>query len=252
MAVFEHEGLSINYEESGQGTPVLVLPGWGGSIEEMQPLREALSGKHRVIAADVPGCGGSGPQPREYTPSYYHDDAGVFLAMLKALDASPAHVIGFSDGGEYALIMAATDPTAVSSVVTWGAAGTIANMPEMAEAMSNLIDAPIPPMQGFAEYMKATYGEANARAMTQSFGKAMKAIMQSGGDLSRSRASKIACPALLITGEHDFLAPPGLVSDMAGGIPHGEYIEAKGASHPIHHEQGEWLVKTITDWISKR
>ena len=136
MEWFEHDRSRIYYEESGTGHPVLLLPGWGGTIDELAPLREALAPKYRVIAADVPGSGKSGPQPRQYTPSYYHDDARSMLAMLKALNASPAHVVGFSDGGEYALVMAATDASAVKSVVTWGSAGKLPDAPEMAAAMS--------------------------------------------------------------------------------------------------------------------
>jgi hypothetical protein len=51
----------------------------------------------------------------------------------------------------------------------------------------------------------------------------------------------------LITGEQDFLAPPALVSDMAGAIPGGEFVEVKGAGHPIHHEQPDLLVKLVVD-----
>lgn len=251
MAWFEHAGGRIYYEESGQGEPLLIMPGWGGTIDELMPLRQALSAKYRVIAADLPGCGKSTPQPREYTPSYYQDDARVFLAMLKALNASPARVVGFSDGGENALVMAATEPGAVKSLATWGSAGTLPNMPPMAEAMSNLIDAPIPPMQEFSSYMKATYGEANARAMTKSFGQNLLAMMKGGGDISRSRAASIASPALLITGENDFLATPALVADMAAAMPHAEFVEAKGASHPVHHEQSDWLTATVVDWLAK-
>ena len=80
MPFFEHNGLRINYEESGQGAPLLIMPGWGGTIEELMPLRQALAANYRVIAADLPGCGKSEPQPREYTPSYYQDDARLFLS----------------------------------------------------------------------------------------------------------------------------------------------------------------------------
>ena len=252
MPFFEHSGLRINYEESGRGEPLLLMPGWGGTIDELMPLRQALSAKFRVIAADVPGCGKSEPQPRQYTSSYYQDDARSFLAMLQSLDAVPAHLAGFSDGGEYALLMAAVEPSAAKSVVTWGAAGKVPNMPQMMDAMSNLVDAPIPPMQDFSTYMKATYGETNARLMAKSFAQAVRAIMEAGGDISRSRAANIACPALLITGEQDFLATPALVMDMAGAMPKAEFVEAKGASHPIHHEQADWLVATIADWLAKR
>jgi pimeloyl-ACP methyl ester carboxylesterase len=252
MPTFRRDGITINYEESGAGTPLLILPGWGGTIDELTPQREALSTTFRVIAADLPGSGKSGPQPRHFATTYYHDDAALFLSFLDELGASPAHLVGFSDGGEYALVMAAARPSAVKSLVTWGAAGKVPDAPEMAAAMSNLIDAPIPPMVGFAEYMKATYGEANARAMTKSFGATILAIMKAGGDISRSMAYAITCPALLITGEHDFLAAPPVVADMAAAIPNGEFLEAAGAGHPVHHERGEWLTTTICSWLSNR
>lgn len=252
MTTFEHDGVSINYEESGAGEPLLIMPGWGGTIDELMPQRQALATRFRVIAADLPGSGKSGPQPRRYATTYYQDDATTMLALLRSLGAVPAHLVGFSDGGEYALVMAANAPQSVRSVVTWGSAGKLPDAPELAAAMSSLIDAPIPPMQGFSEYMKATYGEANARAMTKSLGEVLLAIMKAGGDISRSRAKSITCPALLITGEQDFLAPPALVSDIAGAIPGGEFVEAKGAGHAIHHEQSGWLTETIVNWLAKR
>lgn len=171
--------------------------------------------------------------------------------MLDAIGASPAHVVGFSDGGEYALLMAVLRPGAVRSIVTWGSAGSLGNNREMAGAMSTIIDDPIPPMREFSAYMKTAYGEANARVMTRSLAKTLLAVTDAGGDISRSRAASITCPALLITGEHDFLAPPPLVSDMAGAISNGEYLEAKGATHPVHHEQPEWLTETIVNWLSR-
>jgi valacyclovir hydrolase len=123
MAWFDHGDMRTYFEESGSGDPLLMLPGWGGTIDELAPLREALAPAFRVIAADVPGSGRSGPQPRTYTASYYRDDARAFLAMLDAIEASPACLVGFSDGGEYALLMATQRPDSVRSIVTWGAAG---------------------------------------------------------------------------------------------------------------------------------
>ncbi len=250
MAWFEHREVRIYYEESGSGDPVLMLPGWGGSIDELAPLREAVAPTYRVIAADVPGSGRSGPQPRTYSPSYYRDDALIFLAMLDALGASPARLVGFSDGGEYALLMAAMRPEAVRSVVTWGSAGALPDAPELTEAFSSLVDDPIPPLADFAAYMTATYGESNARVMAQSLAASLRTIMEAGGDISRSRAASIACPTLLITGEHDFLATPALVTDMAQAIPNGEFLEAKDASHAVHHGKPAWLSETVVGWLS--
>jgi valacyclovir hydrolase len=251
VPTFDHGQSRVYYEESGDGTPLLLLPGWGGSIEELTPLRDALTSRFKVISADLPGSGKSGPQPRTYTPSYLEDDTQTFLALLDVLQASPAHVIGFSDGGECALLMAAIKPDAVRSILTWGSAGSLGDNRPMAEAMASIVDDPIPPLRDFSNYLKSVYGEDNAQVMTQSFAQSLLAIMDAGSDISRSRAGDIACPALLITGEHDFLAPPALVADMAGAIAKGEFIEAKGASHDVHHEQPQWLIETITGWLAK-
>jgi valacyclovir hydrolase len=252
MPWFEHDDSRVYYEESGTGDSLLLLPGWGGTIDELVPLREALAPHFKVIAADLPGSGKSEPQPRTYTPTYYQADSNTFLAMLDSLGASPAHLVGFSDGGEYALLMAATKPEVVRSVVTWGSAGSLGNDPRMADAMATMVDDPIPPMRDYSTYLKMAYGDANARIMTQSAARTFRQIIEAGGDLSRSRAMAISSPALLITGENDFLATPALVSDMARAMPNAEFIEAKGASHAVHHEQSEWLTETVSGWLSQQ
>ena len=130
MAWFEHNGSRIYYEEQGTGTAVLVLPGFAGNIEEFAVLRDALvAAGYRVIAADLPGSGRSEPQPRTYTATYFEDDAGSFAALLEHLATGPAHLMGFSDGGDISLLMAALTPGVARSVVSWGAAGVL-NDPE--------------------------------------------------------------------------------------------------------------------------
>ena len=251
MSYFDSQGVRLYYEDEGAGDPVLLIPGWGGSVAELAPIRERLTKQYRVIAVDPPGSGKSGPQPRTYTAGYYRDDVPHFLALLEALDAAPAHLVGFSDGGEYELLLAALHPSCARSLVVWGAAGSLGSNAEMADLMASVIDNPIPPMASFAEYLKATYGEQNARIMTKSAGGALRKMIEAGGDISRSVADHIRCPATLVTGEHDFLATPTLVSEMAAAIRDGEFIEVKGASHPVHHEQGERLLEIISSRLDR-
>ena len=254
MAWFEHNSSRIYYEEQGSGDPVLVLPGFAGSIEEFAALREALvAAGYRVIAADLPGSGRSEPQPRSYTATFYEDDARSFAALLQYLGSGPAHLIGFSDGGITALLMAALTPSATRSVVTWGAAGTISDPSgQLVEAMYNVIDHPIPPLQGFRDYLVTTYGEANARAMTQSTVNALGEIIEkNGGDLSLSKATNITCPVLLIAGEHDIFAPPALASQLAARIRTAQVIEAEGAEHNVYADRPAWVTQTILDWLGK-
>jgi valacyclovir hydrolase len=253
MAWFEHGTSRIFYEAQGGGTPVLVLPGFSQGNEEFSYLREALiAAGYRVIAAALPGSGRSEPQPRTYTATYYKEDADAFAALLRHLATEPAHLIGFSDGGEVSLLMATLIPEGVRSVVVWGAAGVI-NDPDgrMREAMYNIVDHPIPPLKPLHDFLVATYGEANARVMTQSHVDALSDIIKGGGELSRSKADRITCPVLLISGEHDMFAAPALASELAARIHLAEVLVAEGAEHNVYGERPEWLTQTIVDWLGK-
>ena len=253
MFWFEHNSNRIYYEEQGSGAPVLLLPGFTQSIEEWSPFREALAAAgYRVIAADLPGSGRSEPQPRAYTATYFEDDARSFAALLQHLGTGPAHLVGFSDGGEVSLLMAAMMPGVTRSVIALGAAGVI-NDPsgKLREVLYNVVDHPIPQLQEFRDKIVAAYGEANARAMTQSEVAAISDIIEAGGEVSRSKAGNITCPVLLIAGEHDIFAPPALASQIAARIRTAEVLEAEGSEHGVHHDRPEWLTQTILDWLGK-
>jgi valacyclovir hydrolase len=251
---FEHGTSKIYYEEQGSGDPVLLLPGWSQFIDELTDLRKVISGAgYRVIAADLPGSGRSLPHPREYTTSYFDDDAASFAALLDHLGVGPYHLIGFSDGGDVTLLMALQSPRVARSVVTWGSAGLLSDPTgQLRQAMYNMIDNPIPPMRGFRDYLVAQYGEQNARAMTQSEANAIGAIIETrGGDLSLSKADQITCPALLIAGEHDMFVPPPLLTQLASRIPNSESHIVEGAGHAVNDDKPEWLASTILDWLSR-
>ena len=254
MAWFEHGSSRIYFEAQGSGDPVLLIPGFGGSIEEFSGLRNSLvMAGYQVIAADLPGSGRSEPQPRTYTSSFYEEDTQAFAALLQYLEREPAYLLGFGNGGEICLLMAELMSAAVRSVVTCGAVGTINDPREdLREAMYNVVDYPIPPLQEFRDYLFVTYGEANARVMTQSVAAAISNIIeQNGGNISLSKANLITCPVLLIAGEHDIFAPPSLVCELAAHMCTAEVLVAEGAEHFAYIENPEWLTHTILDWLAK-
>jgi valacyclovir hydrolase len=252
MAWFDHGTSRIYYEESGQGVPVLLIPGFSGRVEDFAELRAALSPSYRVITADPPGSGRSGPQPRDYTADYFEDDARSFAALLKHLDVGPAHLMGFSDGGEYSLLMAARTPEVARSVVTWGASGGISDPTgQLREATAHVVDDPPPPLKGWRDYLVSTYGEENARVMTQSLERALTGIIDRGGDISLSLADRITCPALIIVGDNDFFLPFDLAIRLTSRLPKGVPLKAVGAGHDVHHAQPAWLAQTILNWLKE-
>jgi len=132
-----------------------------------------------------------------------------------------------------------------------GAAGRLVAPQGMPEAFYQLVDDPNPPLRDLAEHLKVTYGEDNARAMTRSEANALRAIIEAGGDLSRSHASGITSPALLLTGEHDPFCPPALVSELAEVIPRGEFVRVDEVGHDVHTARPQWLAETITRWLEQ-
>jgi valacyclovir hydrolase len=254
MAWFEYGSSRIYFEAQGRGDPILIIPEFGGSIEQFSDLRNALvMAGYQVIAGDLPGSGRSEPQPRAYTASYFEEEALAFMALLQHLSSEPAHLVGFGNGGEICLLIAEMMPEVVQSVVTYGVAGTI-NDPEgvIQEAMFNVVDHPILSLQQFRDYLVSTYGEEQARAMTQSVAVAWNNIIEGDGQLSRSKADKITCPVLLIAGDHDFIAPPALVRELAARMHTAEMLLVENVEHFMYSDCHEWLTHTILDWLAKQ
>jgi valacyclovir hydrolase len=244
------DGARLYYEDTGRGDPVVLMPGWGGSIIELNGLRAALADGFRIVAIDLPGSGRSQPQPRRYTASYYADDGQTLLGLLDELGIRAAHLAGFSDGGEEALLLAGLRPSLALSVFTWGAAGQLVAPPGTLESLARVIDDPSPELIDLAAYLTQAYGADGARLMTRTWAAAMSDIIAAGGDVSRTRAHLISCPALLITGSDDVFCPPDLVSDMAGLIPRGQFREARGAGHAVHLSHHGWLARQLGDWLA--
>ena len=250
MAWYGPDGRQLYYEDTGRGDAVLLMPGWAGSITELDGIRRELASGFRVIAADLPGSGRSQPQPRYYTASYYLDDARTLASMLDGLGVDAAHLVGFSDGGEEAMLMAALWPGRALSVLTWGAAGQVVAAPDLLDELARLVDEPIDSLKALAAYLVQAYGADGARIMAGSWAQAMRAITEAGGDISLSRAELITCPALLVTGTYDPVCPPDLVREMASAITRGEFVEAPEAGHDVHCSHHRWLASAVTGWLS--
>jgi pimeloyl-ACP methyl ester carboxylesterase len=107
-------------QRSSRSTPVVCLPGLARTAADFEALALALShdGPHprRVIALDYRGRGLSDydRDPANYSLPVELADV---LALVTALDASPAIFVGTSRGGILSMLLAAVRPTAIAGVV---------------------------------------------------------------------------------------------------------------------------------------
>jgi esterase len=109
-------GIRLYYEDHGEGAPIATIHGGGSSALMWADAVEELARLGRVIAYDRRGCTRSErPEPYERTSLAEHADDAA--ALLDALAAAPAVVIGRSYGGAVAVDLALRYPDRVRALV---------------------------------------------------------------------------------------------------------------------------------------
>jgi len=105
---------------SGDGPPLVLVHGLGGTIENWRALAPPLAIDHRVLVPDLPGHGGSGLLSEARDVDALSE---AVLGIVDAEEAGEAVWIGHSLGGLVALRAAALRPDAIRGLVLAAAAG---------------------------------------------------------------------------------------------------------------------------------
>jgi pyruvate dehydrogenase E2 component (dihydrolipoamide acetyltransferase) len=107
-------GRKISYAGDGtDGDVILLVHGYGGDRNSWLFLQEPLAAKYRVYALDLPGHGTSAKDVGDGSAGVLAD---AVVAVLDALGAARAHLVGHSMGGAVALAAAARDPGRIASL----------------------------------------------------------------------------------------------------------------------------------------
>jgi pimeloyl-ACP methyl ester carboxylesterase len=113
-------GLKIRYRLAGRGPDVLLLHGWGGSIESFHPLIQGLSASFRTLTLDFPGHGQSDLPP---SPWHVSDFLACTLEFMDRLELTSPHIVAHSFGGRVAIKLAAVHPERAAHLLMTAAAG---------------------------------------------------------------------------------------------------------------------------------
>jgi pimeloyl-ACP methyl ester carboxylesterase len=112
MSYADTNGLSLYYEEHGEGEPLVLLHGGLGSVEMFAGLIPQLTGR-RLIAVDLQGHGRTADVDRPFRVETMADDVAGLIAEL----GGTADVLGYSLGGEVATRLAIQHPERVRNLV---------------------------------------------------------------------------------------------------------------------------------------
>ena len=116
----EWRGARLHYAVGGAGSPLVLVHGLGGIVENWCALAPALAERHRVLVPDLPGHGRSALLSEARNLDSLSEAA---LGLAEAEDIRGAIWIGHSLGGVVALRAAVLRPDAVGGVVLAAAAG---------------------------------------------------------------------------------------------------------------------------------
>ena len=238
-------GLELAYDESGSGTPLLLVHGWPLDRTMWTGQLGGLGTHARVLAPDLRGFGGSTVRP-PYSIDQYADD---LIAFLDALGLAQAVVCGLSMGGYVAfsilrrhrdrvrgLILADTRATADTDEGRANRRKLIALIER--EGMDALAERQLPSMIGrttmerqpeLAEGVRRTMASLSPEGVVG----AARAMAERPD--STPLLSSIDVPTLVVGGAEDAITPPAVLRAMAAEIRGSrvEILEHAGHVSPL-------------------
>ncbi|MFC1921563.1 alpha/beta fold hydrolase, partial [Chloroflexota bacterium] len=118
MPKIKTNNIETYYEITGEGTPLVLIPGMGMSMNLWIPQVEPFSKHFKVITYDVRGHGDSGSSDDKYSIKLFASD---LKALLDTLGISKTHICGLSMGGLIAQQYAIDYPDMVDRLIIVGA-----------------------------------------------------------------------------------------------------------------------------------
>lgn len=110
--------IELSYSEYGTGGPLFLLHGNSEDRNYFEAQISPLASRYHVFAIDTRGHGQSPRGIAPFTLSQFADD---LHAMLNLLSINQADILGFSDGGNIALLFALRYPERVRRLIINGA-----------------------------------------------------------------------------------------------------------------------------------
>jgi pimeloyl-ACP methyl ester carboxylesterase len=253
-------GATLNYQEQGSGTPLVLLHGFPLDSRIWREQVAALSNGFRVIAPDLRGFGQSKSNDA-FTMESLADDVHALLTDLGAL---PAIVGGLSMGGYVMLAYAKKYPTDLRGLMLIDTKAE-GDTPEGKEGRQKMIElARAQGAKAVADQMMPKMLAPDADKSRPQVKRELDAIMQSQTPLtiehalsamrdrpdSVSNLPSIAVPTLVIVGEHDAITPPAGAEKMSKAIPHATCVVIRGAGHMSPMEQPQQVTDAIRRFAS--
>jgi pimeloyl-ACP methyl ester carboxylesterase len=247
------DGVRLRLRDTGprDAPAVILLHGFGASLDTWEPWAQALSAHYRVVRFDLPGFGLTGPDPKgDYTDAR---EMKILVDLMDQLSLARASLVGNSLGGRIAWSFAALHPDRVARLVLVSPDGFASpgfaydRPPETPFVMQALPY--IAPRGLLKSNLAAAYGRPEAlsettltryRDMMLAPGVRSAMLARMGQTILRDPAptlARIQTPTLLLWGERDGMIPISNAADYLRLLPHATLVRLPNLGH-LPFEEG--------------
>jgi 2-hydroxy-6-oxonona-2,4-dienedioate hydrolase len=269
MAVVDD--VEIRYVDTGgEGIPLFLCSGIGGSLELWSRQLDALGGAHRLIAWDYPGHGLSDIGRQPYDPDSY---AAFALALLDVLGLERVIVVGNSLGGTIALRLIGLAPDRIAGLVLVAPAMLgpevflpfrLMSLPLLGELMTK------PGKQSVEHQLAALFHDpaavtedlravvwrnvhrpGAARALLGSLRRTLSitGVRRSCWRKSLDLLERAACPVLMVHGRQDVVLPFRASEQHAALVRNGRLALLDDCGHTPQFERPEHFNELLTTFV---
>ena len=251
-------------DDGGRDTPALIMiHGFGSSLQTWEPWAKALSPDFRIISFDLPGSGLSAPDPTgDYSDAR---SVALVLALMDRLHLERATLIGNSIGGRIAWRFAATHPERIEKLVLISPDGFASPgfeygkapvVPATMELMRYVLPKPL-----IKAGLKPAYGDPSAiRPDTVArYYELMLAPGARSALLDRMRQGvltdprpflrRIHQPVLLMWGERDGMIPVANSRDYLQALPNARLVTYPRLGHVPQEEDPKQSIKALRAFL---
>ena len=238
----ELPGVRTWYEVEGHGEPVVLLHGGLCTNEIWGQQRADFAANHRTF---LPERRAHGHTPDVEGPLSYHDMAQDTIDFLASLVGGPAHLVGWSDGGIVALLVAIARPELVRKIVVTGANFKPAPQIGPTEMLDELT-ADAPGMEMFRSMYEAASPDG-AEHWPVVVGK-MAEMLRTEPDIPIEDLGSISAPTLVLVGDDDFVSLEHTI-ELYRAIPNSELAVVPGTSHAHFMEKPSLINRIVLDFL---
>lgn len=225
--------IQLYWTEKGTGIPLVLLHGNGEDGTYFQNQIEAFSGEYRVIAVDTRGHGKS---PRGTEPFSLCQFAEDLKEFLDERGIKKAVILGFSDGGNTAMLFTLKYPPYVSALILNGA-----NLDP--SGVKRSVQLPIE-LEYRAAGLLAPFSKKAGKT------RELLGLMVKEPRIRPEELKKISVPALVIAGTNDMIKEEH-TKLIAASLPAGE-LKLIAGSHFAAKENSLEFNRAVKEFLDRQ